>query len=342
MKLRLTLALLMTVCTALHAPAWAQPTTAPTTGAAARVAAVAQRFRDAVGQLELSADQRAEAARIADGLRAGVRKAVADAGGDVERLRTKVRELVNDARLDLQEVLTPEQQEKLRDLLEQRPARRRPATQPDRPTMRDEPAMADELPADAAEANAETNAKPTTRPLAATVSIGQAAPDFTLDKLDGRQVQLSSLKGKLIVLLFGNYSSPTFRDRAKDYEQLRKQTGNRAEFLIVYTRESHPVGEWEVERNKHARVLVEQPKTFEERKALARQAKQALKLTIPIAVDTMDDNVAADYAGFTTSAVIVGRDGTIVGFRKHADAHAIKRIVEGALEGKTAPTTNPS
>ena len=329
MRFRLILALLAIITAAVHAPAPAQPATAPAVGAEGRVAALAQRFRDAVGQLDLSDDQRAEAARIADELRAGVRKAVADARGDVAQLRAKVRELVNDARLDLQEVLTPQQQEQLRDLLDQRPP-----SQPERPRMQ-EPAKVDP-PAAEADENVRTTPA-TTRPAAANIVIGQVAPDFTLEKLDGRSVQLSSYKGKLVVLLFGNYSSPTFRDRADDFEQLRKQLGNRAEFLIVYTRESHPVGEWEVERNKHARVLVEQPKSFEERKALARQAKQALKLTIPIAVDTMDDKVATDYAGFTTSAVVVGRDGMIVGFRKHADAHAIRRIIEQTL-GATAAT----
>jgi hypothetical protein len=198
--------------------------------------------------------------------------------------------------------------------------------------MQDQPMSADEPPADIADTKRAATTT-TARPAAAIVRVGQAAPDFTLDKLDGRTAQLSAFKGKLVVLLFGNYSSPTFRDRADDYEQLRRQVGNRAEFLIVYTRESHPVGEWEVERNKHARVLVEQPKTFDERKALARQAKQALKLTIPIAVDTMDDKVATEYGGFTTAAVIVGRDGTIVGFRRHADAHAIKRMLDDIAAG---------
>jgi Spy/CpxP family protein refolding chaperone len=324
------------VVATLHAPAAAQPATAPATAAAdaaeGRVAALEQRFRYAIGQLDLSEDQKAQATRIADELRAGVRKAIADAQGDVQQLRTKVRELVNDARLDLQEVLTPEQQEKLRDLLEQRAPRPRPATGPDRPRMQDQPMSADEPPADIADTKRAATTT-TARPAAAIVRVGQAAPDFTLDKLDGRTAQLSSFKGKLVVLLFGNYSSPTFRDRADDYEQLRRQVGNRAEFLIVYTRESHPVGEWEVERNKHARVLVEQPKTFDERKALARQAKQALKLTIPIAVDTMDDKVATEYGGFTTAAVIVGRDGTIVGFRRHADAHAIKRMLDDIAAG---------
>src|SRR5688500_14052105 len=105
MRARRIIPLLVVINMSLHARAWAQPATAPAREAEGRVAAVAQRFRAAVGQLDLSDDQRAEAARIADELRAGVRKAVADARGDVAQLRAKVRELVNDARLDLQAVL---------------------------------------------------------------------------------------------------------------------------------------------------------------------------------------------------------------------------------------------
>ena len=318
------------------APAGAPP------GPEGRVAALAQRFGDAVEQLELSDETKAEAMKVADELRASVRRAVADAQGDVEQLRAKVRELVNDARLDLQEILTPEQQERLRELLEPAPRRAMQRDRPDRPSAPETPAepMAPDQPAAPATApGGADGARSLAPPPPPNLRHGQAAPDFALDKLDGRPVQLTAFKGKVLVLLFGNYSSPGFRDRADDYEQLRKQFANRAEFLIVYTRESHPVGEWEVERNKHARVLVEQPKTFEERKALARQAKQALRITIPIAIDSMDDKTAKDYGGFTTSAVVIGRDGTIVGYRTYADAHAIKRILESAIAGK--PTTSP-
>ena len=53
----------------------------------------------------------------------------------------------------------------------------------------------------------------------------------------------------------------------------------------------------------------------------------------------MDDKTARDYGGFTTSAVVIGRDGAIVGYRAYADAHAVKRILESAISGK--PTTSP-
>jgi len=35
-----------------------------------------------------------------------------------------------------------------------------------------------------------------------TVPLGSAAPDFTLTSIDGREVSLSSLRGKPVVLVF--------------------------------------------------------------------------------------------------------------------------------------------
>ena len=77
-------------------------------------------------------------------------------------------------------------------------------------------------------------------------------------------------------------------------------------------------------------------------RARATAGLVALKITMPIALDTMDDRTAGAYAGFTTSAVVVGRDGTVIGFRNHADAHAVRRILDDALGEKPTPTTGPS
>ena len=91
-----------------------------------------------------------------------------------------------------------------------------------------------------------------------------------------------------------------------DYEKLRRGYSGRAEFLIVYTRESHPVGGWEVERNKHDKIAVEQPRTETERRQLAQQAKQTLKITMPIAIDAMDDSATNAFGGQTAAAVVIG------------------------------------
>ena len=52
------------------------------------------------------------------------------------------------------------------------------------------------------------------RPSLAELSIGQTAPDFTLQDLDGKSVSLSSLKGKTVVLEWINPNCPVSRRHA--------------------------------------------------------------------------------------------------------------------------------
>jgi hypothetical protein len=322
----------------------AQPTTGPATApatapaAAGRAREVVRRLREAVEQIDLSENQKAQTQKVIDEMQRRLRAMAREAQGDAEQLRVKGREIFNEARLELIEILSPQQQEKLRDLLAD-------AISPPRIDPRMEPRMEPGMDPPPRKQMDEQSDEPTRRPQrndredqrsavpALHHLVNAPAPDFTLTKLDGRAVQLSSFRGKIVVLLFGNYSSPTFRDRADDYEQLRKQFANRAEFLIIYTRESHPTGGWEVERNKEAKVSVEQPKDESERKQLAQQARQTLKLTIPIAPDTMDDKTATAYDAFTTCAVIIGRDGTILAHRKWADRYTLARLIEEAIGG---------
>jgi peroxiredoxin len=151
---------------------------------------------------------------------------------------------------------------------------------------------------------------PATRPV---LPPGKEAPDFSLEKVTSGTASLAAYRGKVLVLVFGNYSSPSFRQRVVELEQVKREYTRRGvECLIIYTREVHAVGEWEVERNKDARVAVEQPTTLADRKALAKQARETLNITIPIAIDTIDDKTAKDYDGFTNACVVVGRDGLVV------------------------------
>src|SRR5207253_7467317 len=86
--------------------------------------------------------------------------------------------------------------------------------------------------------------------------VGEAAPELNIDRLDGRSIQLSSMKGKPLVIEFGSYSSPSFRQRAQHMEELARQYNNRANFLLIYTKEAHPTGGWEVDRNRDDHVLI--------------------------------------------------------------------------------------
>ena len=134
--------------------------------------------------------------------------------------------------------------------------------------------------------------------------------------------------------MFGSYTSPVFRPRAAALEKLAKDTTRTASFFVVYIREAHAVGEWEVERNKDAGLAVEQPIAPEQRKALAKQARDALKISIPIAIDRIDNKTASDYDGFTNAAVVIGRDGVVLARQTWLDAYALRRQLDSALESR--------
>lgn len=59
----------------------------------------------------------------------------------------------------------------------------------------------------------------------------------------------------------------------------------RVDFLIVYLREAHALGEWPLGRH----VMLQQPTTLDERLSAARQFREASRLELPLLVDGLDD-----------------------------------------------------
>jgi len=169
--------------------------------------------------------------------------------------------------------------------------------------------------------------------------IGTPAPPFELTRLDGKPVRPSTFQGRVGVIVFGSYSSPSFRQRAPELEALAKQFGARAQFLIVYTKEAHPGGDWEVDRNQDAGISVPAHKDAAARAAQAEKTEHALKLSIPIAPDTMDDAVSTAFGTFPNGAVVLSRDGIIVARQQWVDPGGLEKRIEQALK---TPTSKPA
>ena len=93
------------------------------------------------------------------------------------------------------------------------------------------------------------------------------------------------------------------------------------EFLSIYIREAHPIDGWwlgwgpfkwmmKLMRNK-AVTDVYDPKTMDERRAVAGRCESALQYGIRTYVDEMDDRVNNAYAGWPTRLYLVGADGRV-------------------------------
>ncbi len=126
---------------------------------------------------------------------------------------------------------------------------------------------------------------------------------------------------------------------------LYREYDDRVQFLMIYIREAHPVDGWwfgEGLMGKMVKRFTPQvstdtydPKTLEERRAVAGQCEDALQYGIRTYVDDMDDAVSKAYAARPTRIYLVGHDGRVVyagglgpfGFKPNELKAAIERYL---------------
>jgi len=82
-------------------------------------------------------------------------------------------------------------------------------------------------------------------------------------------------------------------------------------FRVVYIREAHPNDGWQVEQNRRDKIILNDPKTLDERQKVARDFAAQFKVSIPICVDTLDDKVEKDYAGWPDRMYVVDAEGKV-------------------------------
>ena len=143
--------------------------------------------------------------------------------------------------------------------------------------------------------------------------LGDKVTDFTLKTNDGeKEITLSKLIGtKPVVLVFGNFTCGPFRMQAGNVEKLYRRYADRANFVMVYVREAHPIDGWQMESNDLVDVRLPQPKTYQERVSVAQTCGQRLALGFPMLVDTMDDTVGARYSGMPSRLYLIDGDGKV-------------------------------
>src|SRR3954454_12038128 len=86
---------------------------------------------------------------------------------------------------------------------------------------------------------------------------------------------------------------------------------DRVEFLAVYVREAHPLDGWRMSSNDRVGIAVKQPRTQEERLAVARHCCSALEMTMPVLVDQIDDRVGHAYSGMPDRLYVLDREGRV-------------------------------
>jgi hypothetical protein len=160
--------------------------------------------------------------------------------------------------------------------------------------------------------------------------VGSPVPEVRMIELNGHAFIPSKYKGHVLVLEFGSMSCPVFRQHAQEMEALKTAEGPRAFFMIVYTREAFPAGDKDVQRNKDEGISVLQATTLDERKAEAQEAQRELRITIPMAVDSMDDAVCNAYGTFPNGAIVIGKDGTIAARQQWTNPDTLRVAIDQA------------
>ena len=169
---------------------------------------------------------------------------------------------------------------------------------------------------------------------------GVEAPNLILHTLDGEEVNLSEYIGKEpIVLEFGSYTCPVFREKHESLERLFTEYGDRATFFLIYSIEAHPKGdpspysntEWVTEPNRSRGILYRQPANKDGRTKLAEDARADLNITVPILVDDMENSAWQAYGKAPNAAYLIGVDGRIKLRQGWFEPSEFRRVLEREL-----------
>ena len=114
-----------------------------------------------------------------------------------------------------------------------------------------------------------------------------------------------------MVLVFGNFTCGPFRSMHSMVEAVRERQKDHADFLLICVREAHPTNGWAMKSNEKVGVAVAQPKTFQERSAVAEQCAAKLKPSIPLLVDDINDTVGNAYSGMPARLYVIGTNGKV-------------------------------
>jgi len=151
-------------------------------------------------------------------------------------------------------------------------------------------------------------------------AVGGFAPQTTLVDSAGRPISIIDyVSEKPLVVQFGSHTCPVYRYRRFSMEKLYSEFKDQVNFLLVYTREAHPVGskspyddkEWVTAWNRVPRVLLEEPATLDQRVARAKWSKDTLGIRYPVLVDSMNNATWTNYGRAASPAFVIDVDGRI-------------------------------
>jgi hypothetical protein len=91
-----------------------------------------------------------------------------------------------------------------------------------------------------------------------------------------------------------------------DLHRIYDRYKDQARFLTVYIAEAHPEDEWQMDSNREQNFVFKQPRSFDQRKELAKILVDRLKYRVPLAIDPMDNRTDKAFAAWPERIYILG------------------------------------
>jgi len=173
------------------------------------------------------------------------------------------------------------------------------------------------------------------------VQPGQPLPALSLVDLDGKSVTISSLQnGRPMAIVTASLTCNVARRQQNDVDALARRHGDSLPVVVIYTIEAHPQGdpcpytgkEWVPGDNVRDDVLVPQPKTLEERLALARQNRQRFSDNAVVLVDTIDNASWIALGQAPNLGLLVDSNGIVISRQGWFDANTMDKAIASSRE----------
>jgi|GEM_PF-1997025 len=164
------------------------------------------------------------------------------------------------------------------------------------------------------------------------VQVGDQVPGILLNKIeDDEQINLSNAwQDKPALLLTCSLTCPVARRKDAELTKIVKQYGDKINVVYIYTIEAHPSEDpspykgkvWVTRQNEKKGILHRQPKSLEQRQALARQFTELSKSGVKLWIDDMENTVWGTLGSGPNMGLLIGTDGRV-------------KVKHGWFDGKT-------
>ena len=152
---------------------------------------------------------------------------------------------------------------------------------------------------------------------------GNKIQDITLLSVNGEKVSFSNVmaNSKPLILISGSYTCDISRRNIPDINALTARYKDRANVYLVYTIDAHPsdvVSPYSQHNrieiapaNTRDQIEANQPKTYGERKLLAKKWQQRNNLLAPVLVDNPTNDFWLAFGQAPNMAYLINPDGTV-------------------------------